>query len=129
MVKPKYSEKFFEICFSDKISKQAYLKACKWLAVNVYGKAELSKYASVSINKLTDCSLPTFKVELFITMDEYDMQFEYCKKCKSLHNLMYCVDKPNCETCKLNGYRQFMHNQTESLVKFWKEIFDAEEKI
>lgn len=129
MQKFKYSERFFEISFSDKISKQAYLKACKWLAVNVWGKEGLSEYVSVKILKNSTYKLPTFDVELYITMDGTGMKDEYCHKCKTLHTVMYSMDKPNCHTCKLQSCINNMHDGTEGIVKFWKGVFEDAEKI
>ena len=129
MSKQKYSEKFYEISFSDKISKQAYLNACKWLAKNVYSKVELSKYVSVQIIKDTERQLPTFTVILYITVDEKEMKDNYCSKCKNLHTIMYAIDKPNCSSCKMEGYRRYMDNDIKNLVAFWKEVFDCEEQI
>ena len=129
MQKFKYSEKFFGISFSDKISKQAYLKACKWLAVNVWGKEELSKYVTASIRKNSSYTLPTFDVDLYITMDGHEKEGEYCQKCRSLHTVMYSIDRPECGTCRLRGCMDHMHGNIKSLVSFWKEAFENEEKI
>lgn len=129
MVKAEYAEKFYEISFSDKISKQAYLKACKWLAVKVYGKEELSKYVSVKIRKMQDTQLPTFKVMLYITVSEKDQKNGYCDKCKSLHTVMYSVDKPECQLCKVEGYRKTLNNSIKNLVEFWKGMFESDEEF
>ena len=124
----KYSEKFFELDFSHKISKQAYLNACKWLAVKVYGKEELSKYVTVQIVKQTDRKLPTFTVSLYITVAEKDLKIDYCNKCKNLHSLM-SVGSPDCNTCKMQGYRNYLSSNTKNLVEFWREAFKSEEEI
>lgn len=125
----KYSEDVYEISFSDKVSKQAYLKACKWLAQNVYSKDELSDYISVQIKKNKERQLPTFTVKLFITVNERDLCRSYCDKCKQLHTLFYSVDKVNCETCKLNGYRKNLHDNVKNMVEFWKGAFEDENDL
>ena len=128
MVKSMYSEKFFEISFSHKVSKQAYLNACKWLAVKVYGKEELTKYVTVQIIKQKDKKLPTFTVNLYITVEEKDQKIDYCNKCRSLHSLM-SVGSPDCNTCKMQGYRNYLNSNIKNLVEFWREAFISEEEI
>lgn len=128
VTRSKYSEKFFEISFSDKISKQAYLKACKWLAIKVYGKEELSKYVSVQIVKQKDTKLPTFTVSLYITVEEKGLKNDYCNKCRNLHSLM-SVGSPDCNTCKMQGYRSYLNSNTKNLVEFWREVFEGEEAL
>ena len=128
VTRSKYSEKFFEIEFSNKVSKKAYLNACKWLAVKVYGNEELSRYVSVQIVKQKERKLPTFTVSLYITVEEKDLKIEYCNKCKSLHSLM-SVGPPDCNTCKMQGYRNYLNSNTKNLVEFWREVFTNEEEI
>lgn len=122
----KYSEDMYEISFSDKVSKQAYLKACKWLAINIYSKDELSDYITVQIKKNKERQLPTFTVKLFITVNEYELQRNYCDKCQQMHTLFYSVDKPNCDTCKMHGYRKQLHDNVKNMVEFWKEALNSE---
>ena len=47
-----YSVFICEKTFEDVISKQAYLKACKWLAVNVYGSEGYSENVFVQLKKI-----------------------------------------------------------------------------
>ena len=129
MQKFKYSEKFFEISFSDKISKQAYLKACKWLAVNVWGNEGLSGYVTADIHKDPSYTLPTFNVGLYITIDGKEWAGEYCGKCRRLHTVMYSIDRPECGTCRLKGCMDHMHGGMKNIKTFWKEAFENEEKI
>ena len=123
-----YSEFLYEISFSDKVSKQAYLRACKWLAQNVYGKDEFSDYVTVKIIKDKKRKLPTFTVKLFITINEKEMCEDYCGKCKQLHTIFYSVDKSDCTACKLNGYRSKLHDNIKSLVEFWREQLENAEE-
>ncbi|MBO7695411.1 MAG: hypothetical protein J6T10_22530 [Methanobrevibacter sp.] len=108
--------------FKNKVSKQAYLEACKWLAQNVYSKVELSKYITVQIIKenVNKKQLPTFTVKLFMTINEEDLKDSYCKKCKQLHTIFYSIDKPDCDVCKMNGYRKQLQTNVSSLVNNWK---------
>lgn len=123
MASTKYSEFLYERKFVNKVSKQAYLDACKWLAVNVYGKPDLSKYITVQITKEKK---NMFSVKLFMTIDEREIKTNYCLRCQQLHNLFYSIEKVDCNKCKLHAYRNELHNQVKNMVDFWKGEFENE---
>lgn len=123
MAKSRYSEFLCERKFMNKVSKQAYLDACKWLALNVYGKPDLSKFITVQIIKEGD---NTFSVKLFMTVDEREIKDSYCQKCQQLHSIFYSIDKPECNKCKMNVYRKELHNNVKNMVDFWKGEFENE---
>lgn len=124
MASTKYSEFLYECKFTNKVSKQAYLDACKWLAINVYGKPDLAKYITVQMEKENK---RTFVVRLYMTIDEREVKTNYCLRCQQLHNLFYSIEKVDCNTCKLHAYRRELHNQTKNMVDFWKGEFVNEE--
>ena len=124
MASTKYSEFLYERKFMNKVSKQAYLDACKWLAVNVFSKPDLSKYITVQIVKEKK---NIFNVKLFMTIDEREIKTNYCLRCQQLHNLFYSIEKVDCNTCKLHAYRNELHNQIKNMVDFWKEEFENEQ--
>ena len=64
-----YSEKVYEKEFADKVSKVAYLDACKWLASHVYKNPKLSEFITVKITKSERKGKFTFKVTLYDTID------------------------------------------------------------
>ena len=123
MANSKYSEFLYECKFTNKFSKQAYLDACKWLAVNVYSKPDLSKYITVNIQKENK---KTFLVKLFMTIDEREVKTNYCLRCQQLHTLFYRVEKIDCTTCKMHNFRNELHNQVKNMVDFWKGEFENE---
>lgn len=123
MASTKYSEFLYERKFMNKVSKQAYLDACKWLAVNVFSKPDLSKYITVQIVKEKK---NIFNVKLFMTIDEREIKTNYCLRCQQLHNLFYSIEKVDCNTCKLHAYRNELHNQVKNMVDFWKGEFENE---
>ena len=124
MASTKYSEFLYERKFMNKVSKQAYLDACKWLAVNVFSKPDLSKYITVQIVKEKK---NIFNVKLFMTIDEREIKTNYCLRCQQLHNLFYSIEKVDCNTCKLHAYRNELHNQVKNMVDFWKGEFENEQ--
>lgn len=121
-----YSEKVYEKSFSDDVSKDAYLKACKWLAKNIYSKKS-SKYITVKISKKEPedkKEKPTFIVELFVTINEKEVKESVCDKCKQLHTMFYCIDKPKCEECKITVYKHELERQTMGIKKYFEEEFE-----
>lgn len=122
-----YGETLLTKYFSNKVSKEAYLQACKWLAKNVYSKPDLSKYVTVKIEKVKSKKQEsTFKITLFVVIDEKEVNESYCKKCKHLYTLLYSIDKPKCDECKLQAYKRNLLNQIENLFDFCKEVVNED---
>lgn len=119
-----YSEKIYEISFSNKVSKDAYLEACKWLALNVYG-TPLAQWITVKITKFKKKKGdPTFVVELFATINEEEVKNSFCKKCKQMYTIFYSIDKPRCEECKAFLYRKELKDQIEFIHDKCKEVLN-----
>lgn len=121
-----YSEKIKEISFTDEISKQAYLKACKWLAKNVFGTG-YSEYINVKITKKKKAKKPTFVVELFVSINEEEVKESYCSHCKKIQTLFYCVEKPDCKECKMQGYKKHLQTYIGTLKEKLEENYNEEE--
>lgn len=118
-----YSEKISEKVFSDENSKQAYLKACKWLAKNVYSTG-YSKYINVKITKKEKSKKPTFVVELFVCVNDEEVKESFCSHCKKIQTLFYCIEKPDCKQCKLQGYRKHMQSYIGTLKEKLEERYN-----
>lgn len=125
----KYSEKIFEKNFHNKKSKQAYLDACIWLAKNIYGKVELVDYISTNIRKVKTKGnqLPTFKVEIYATIDIKETNENFCKKCKYLHTIFYSIDKPDCNKCNKKMFVDEVIKQIEGVKDFLLEVIEKSE--
>lgn len=121
-----YSEKIYEKSFTDTISKNAYMKACKWLAINVYGKGDLPKYITVKLTKqqTKKKDKTKFIVELFATINENEVQENFCYKCKHLHTIFYSIDKPECQKCNMFVYRQRLSEQLKGIKEFCNSIVE-----
>lgn len=122
-----YMVKFFEKIFEDEVSKQAYLKACKWLATHVYNSEGYSDYVVVKIKK-QECKKSSetfkFKVELFFTVDFESEQQVFCNNCKLSVNTFFGSEAP-CSTCRLTTFLKKLKHDTEitseGLTKTFKE--------
>lgn len=120
-----YSEKIKEKIFIDNNSKQAYLKACKWLAQNVYGTG-YSNYISVKITKKKKSKKPTFIVELFVSININEVKESYCSHCKKIQTIFYCAEKPDCSQCKMHGYQMHIDSYIKTLKEKLEEAYDDE---
>lgn len=119
-----YSEKIFQKTFSNEVSKDAYLEACKWLAKTVYSKGDLPRYITVRINK-SDKKVKNkfvFIVEVFATIEEEEIHENFCHKCKQLHTIFYSIDKPECCKCNMFVYRQ----KVADSIKVMKGYLESE---
>ena len=123
-----YSVKICEKTFEDEISKQAYLKACKWLAVNIYSSEGYSDFISVRVKKLDHKREDTtykFKVELFFTVDFESEQQVFCNNCKQSVNTFFGSAAP-CSTCRLTPFLKKLKHDTEITVEGLKKEFENE---
>lgn len=114
--------------FENKVSKQAYLDACKWLATNIYNNAELAKNVVISIKKLTESELPTFVVTVYAQIDESEQRTAHCKKCKMLHTIFYSMDGGNCNECKAKAYYKYLDDNITNVKNFVREILEDKEE-
>lgn len=121
--------KVFEKEFSNVVSKNAYLEACKWLAKHVYGKPGINDFISVKIEKQNNKKSKkyVFKVIIYVITDAKELKDEFCKKCKMLHTTFYCVDKINCEECKMFAYQNNVEDNLKRIANFVKETLEEDE--
>lgn len=96
------SEKLFEKTFISKNTKDAFMKACKWIALNILNKVEMGDITYRVIRIESD--LPTFKLELFVNLEEKEFRDERCTRCKEFHRLFYINQDYNCSACRMMGY-------------------------
>ena len=121
-----YTEFIGEKEFFDIEPKKAYLNACKWLATNVYSKPDYSKHICVEILKVQNKkgTKVKFIVKLYCMIDESEQKRNYCLKCREMANILYSVNSPKCEECRMYGYRSRLQNEMVNMKKILKdEVF------
>ena len=101
----KFAEKILTKEFTHKDSKDAYLKACRWLAVNVVPQVEL-RNVMYEIHKVNDSQLPTFRIIIYATFDEKEMREDHCSICKQFHESFFLREKCQCDRCELKAYQK-----------------------
>lgn len=99
-----YSKKFAQKVFNGKTTKEAYLKACKWFAINVMSKDELQNEITVKYKKDSHC--PSITLELYVSLDESTLREKHCKICKEFHGLFFINENCNCSWCNTKAYQK-----------------------
>lgn len=114
------TEKYFEKSFVGKTAKEAYLKACKWISLNIISQKTPMDIlqTSFSIDVIKEAEKPTVKVEIFCSLDEGQHRKEHCKRCKMFHSSVFHNQYYNCDKCSLKAHAQNM----ESKLKIKKEF-------
>lgn len=113
--------------FSDEKSKQAYLKACKWLAKHIYSKDEFAENFTVKVVK-ADSEFPTFEVSVYLTKNERDLRLEHCKKCKNIHSFFYSPEGVRCDRCEYLAFKKNVESEIKNKIDFYKEILEKDEE-
>lgn len=138
-----YSVKILDKEFEGDISKEVYLQACKWLAVNVYSSPSYSENISVQIKKSTkEIEKPVknnktgkitkevqtrtvFTVSLYCVRSLKDAISEHCRSCKQLHTIFYMSDSYDCSTCKLNVLQRKIEHDVNGLADTLRKVFEG----
>lgn len=102
-----HSIKFYEQTFKAQERKNAYLKACKWLASNVLSKAEIGDIL-FNIEEDKESSSPAFKLELYCSIDEKDSVNDFCNTCKKFHKSFFINESYNCDRCNMKTFEARM---------------------
>lgn len=119
-----YTLKFFEASFKNEESKKAYLKACQWLAENIISKVEMEDIL-FKVKKVKDSDLPTFKVELYITLEEEQFVDSFCARCKEFHSSFYLNQQYNCDACNMQSFRKGLNQKLGIKKSYNKEKLRA----
>ena len=102
----KLTVKFFQAIFTGEDTKTAYLECCRWLAENIIGKVKVEMGEILhSVTRVKDADLPTFKLELYSTLEESDFRKDFCASCKEYHKTFFLNQQYNCDACNMTAYR------------------------
>ena len=98
-----HGTKFYSKTFNANTTKDAYLKACKWVATNILANDEISKDVVWKITKIKD--LPSVELELYGLVNDAEHVRQFCGACKQFHTLFYINQQQNCNNCNMMAYR------------------------
>lgn len=128
-----YSVKIFEKRFEGDVSKEVYLQACKWLAVNVFSSPSYSDNISVQVKKSViekdkkskeQQTRTVFTVSLYCVRNLSTTMDEHCKNCKHLHNLFFQMNDLHCEECKVTALRTKLKHDVQGLADSLRKSFE-----
>ena len=124
-------KKFYERKFVAKESKDAYLKACKFVASNVISKASKVEATKVTWDILPvetsgDDDLPTFMLTLYIKFDDAEFSKMTCDKCKEFHQSFFINENFNCNRCNKVGYERNLDQKLDIAVDWFRRVLDDE---
>ena len=119
-----YSKKFYSKKFSDEVSKNAYLKACKWLAKYVLSKKEFEN-VQFKIKKLkNDDGLYVFELSLYAALSEEELRERHCSICRETHSSFFISEETNCNWCKVGAYQRRTDDMISSKTQYYKDKLD-----
>ena len=125
-----YIHEIYSRRFKAEGSKQAYLKACKFIASTVLSeksKVEASKIVwDVTKVEEDEDSLPTFLLTLYFKFDDTAFKDQTCKACKEFHKSFYINTDFNCSRCNKIGYEKNVQNKLLVGSQYIKKMIDNE---
>lgn len=123
-----YVQKFYEKTFKAKKSKDAYMKACKFVASNVVSKASKVEAAKVTweILKEEEADLPTFRLVLYAKFDDTEFMKQTCQACKDFHCSFFVNENYNCDRCNKVGYEKNVQQKLGIVTDYLRKILDNE---
>lgn len=120
-----HATKFYSREFSGSTTKEAYLKACKWVAKNILTDNEIAQDVTWRITKSED--LPLVVLELYAFVKDTEHVKSFCGACKQFHSLFYINQQQNCNGCNMMAYRS--QAEKKGLIKKGYKLKLLSEKV
>ena len=124
-----YIQKFYEQRFRADTSKEAYLRACKFVASNVISgssKVEADKVTWDVVRVESESGLPTFLLTLYCKFDDTEFMKMSCEACKQFHKSFFVNQDYNCSRCNKIGYEKNIQQKLLIVSEQFKKILDNE---
>lgn len=123
-----YIQKFYEKTFQSKSSKDAYMKACKFVANKVVSNTSKVEAAKIAweIIKEKDVDLPTFRLVLYAKFDDTEFMKQTCQACKDFHCSFFVNENYNCDRCNKVGYEKNVQRKLGNIADYLRKILDNE---
>ena len=124
-----YIQKFYERRFRADNAKDAYLRACKFVASNVISdasKVEASKVTWDITRDKDEKGLPTFLLTLYYKFDDTEFMKQTCEACKQFHKSFFINEDFNCSRCNKVGYEKNVQQRLTTASEYFRKILDNE---
>lgn len=120
----KFCEEFAKKSFSGKTTKDAYLKAIKWVAKNIISQ---DAFKDVIIQYEKDLKNEnTMIVRFYTSLKEKDVKAEHCQCCKEMHKSFFINENFNCNRCAVKGYEERLNRIIKIKTAFYRERIKAQ---
>ena len=123
-------EKFYERDFKAKKAKNAYMKACRFVAANVMSKGSKVEASKVvwDIKRENEDSddLPTFRLTLYYKFDDKEHMERTCNSCKEFHKSFFINENYNCSRCNKVGYQKSIREKLSIATEYFRKVLDDE---
>lgn len=124
-----YIQKFYERRFRADNAKDAYLRACKFVASNVISEASKVEASKVTWDVTRDKDekgLPTFLLTLYYKFDDTEFMKQTCEACKQFHKSFFINEDFNCSRCNKVGYEKNVQQRLTTASEYFRKILDNE---
>jgi len=115
---------FYTKNFVAQSQKEAYFKACKWVAKNIVNSKNELVDTTWKIEKSDICEVT---LTIFSTLEESEHKAKFCQICKDYHRSFFINEDYNCSRCNLNTYRKRLVESTNIKKTYRKEILNRKE--
>jgi hypothetical protein len=112
---------FHKETFTADTRKQAYLEACKWVALHVMDKDEIGGHTQWHMTFDKEADSPTVILELFAIIDSNDAGQSFCKACKEFHKSFYINQQFNCDKCNYRAFKRRIAEKSAIKQAYRKE--------
>lgn len=125
-----YIHKFYERTFKAEKVKDAYMKACKFVASNI-----INKESKVEVTKVTwdivrveddKSDLPTFRLSLYYKFDDTEFMKKTCEACQEFHKSFFINEEFNCNRCNKVGYEKNVNQKLSVGSEYLKRLLENE---
>lgn len=113
-----YSECFGKKEFKGKTRKESYLKATKWVALNIISGVELK---DIMVRYEVDDQYPTTTIYLYAGLDEKSLREKHCRICKEMHHSFFIDENCNCDWCTTKAYQRRTDDMLKEKESYYKE--------
>lgn len=125
-----YIQQFYERKFRAANAKDAYLKACKFVASNIVSKGSKVEVSKVTwdVTPVEDANegLPTFQLSLYYKFDDTEFMKQTCDACKQFHSSFFINENFNCNRCNKAGYEKNVSKRLTTGAEYLRKMLDDE---
>ncbi len=104
--------------FFAETSKKAYIKANKWVAINILNVEEL-KDSTINFIKVDEGQID---IVVYTTLDMADEKSKFCKICKDYHKSFFINEEYNCKRCNCITFLKKTQSRLKIRKSYKKEI-------